>query len=135
MKKHICSRKGISLVEVVVALVVISLVSAATISVMILSVEAEAKSVTLLEVKNTAENAIDCYRFTEGEEGAFIHYLNKTAEGKAFAGQNGRYVSDGDGYSVVITLLAEQNGFSYQAVNDSGKEIYAFTFHNGGGQE
>lgn len=135
MKVNISSRKGVSIVEVVVALVVISLISAATTSVIMKSLDVETKSVAVYAVRNSAENAMDCFRFADGDEGVFIDCLNDTISGNGFVAQSGSYVYDTESYRITITLLNEQKGFVYQAVRSDGKEIYSFTFQNGGVQE
>lgn len=135
MKKILLSRRGVSLVEVVVALVVISVISAATMSVLMNAVTQENKSAITLEVKNTAENAIACFRFADGEEGAFIEYLNRTVAEEEFTKQNGSYVFSAEGYTITITMLTEQVGFSFRAVNGNDKELANFTFTNGGAEE
>ncbi len=135
MKVNISSRKGVSIIEVVIALVVISIISAATVSVIVKSIGVETNSVATYEVRNSAENAIDCFRFADGDEATFIDCLNDTVGENAFTSQNGSYVCDAGGYRVTITLLEGQGGFTYQAVDSDGKEIYGFTFEKGGVQE
>ena len=136
MKKNIRSRKGVSLVEVVVALAVITIISISALSVVFMSVKVEAKTVVVFEVRNSAENAIECFRFADGDEEIFRNCLNATvASGQQFAGENGTYVSNAGNYTVTITMLPEESGFTYRAVNEAGQEIYSFTFKNGGEQE
>ena len=142
MKKHTHSRRGVSLTEVVVALMAIAIISAATMSVVMMSVNQEAKSVRAFEVRNSAENAVECFRFAMGEaEGFqpenFIEYMEMTTAGKRFAEQDGSYVLDAGNFLVTITLLADQEtvyGFSYLAVDGDGGEVFSYTFKNGGVQ-
>ena len=150
MKKNIRSRKGVSMAEVVVALLVISIISAATMSVVMQSVNQEAKSVQVFEVRNSAENAMECFRFASVQQDGFdpelfIECMNKTTADAQFAEQDGSYILDAGSYTVTITLLTVQEteqeteqetvyGFSYLAVNDDGEEIFSYTFQNGGVQ-
>ena len=145
MKKHMRSRKGISLAEVAVALVIISVVSLSTLTVVMMSANVEKKTVVALEVRNSAEIAIECFRFADGNEDVFIECLNETItlEEQKFAPENGDYRSKADKYTVTIMLLKELKeqeqetvvGFTYRAVNEANEEVYAFTFRNGGVQE
>jgi prepilin-type N-terminal cleavage/methylation domain-containing protein len=146
MKKNIRSRKGVSMAEVVVALLVISIISAATMSVVMQSVNQEAKSVQVFEVRNSAENAMECFRFASVQQDGFdpdifVNCMNKTATDAQFVEQDGSYILDAGSYTVTITLLTVQEteqetvyGFSYLAVNDDGEEIFSYTFQNGGVQ-
>ena len=63
MVKRLRSRKGVTVAEVVVALAIIAVISGATMTMFLLSAEVESKSVAALNVKNAAENAIECFRF------------------------------------------------------------------------
>ena len=142
MKKNMYSRRGVSLAEVVVALLVISIISVATMSVILLSAKQETKSMQAFEVRNSAENAIECFRFASGQEGGFdseifIECLEMTTQGKSFAEQGGSYVLNAGSYLVKIALLTEQEkvyGFSYLAADHNGEEIFRYTFRNGGVQ-
>lgn len=138
MEKNIRSRKGISMVEVVVALVVITIISLATLSVVFVSAKVEAKTFVAMEVRNSAENAVECFRFADGKVETFIGCLNKTVakNEQEFQQQaDGSYISNAGRYIVTITLLEEESGFYYKATDSAGKDIYEFTFKNGGEQE
>ncbi len=138
MEKNIRSRKGISMVEVVVALVVITIISLATLSVVFVSARVEAKTVVAIEVRNSAENAVECFRFANGDIETFIECLRKTTgvtDEDNYVIENGNYVLRAGRYIVTITLLGEESGFYYKATDSAGKDIYEFTFTNGGGQE
>ena len=72
------SRKGMSLVEVVVALVIISVISASALSMIMMSVNVEADAVRSVEVAESVDNAIACFRFAE-TPAEFLDALQKTA--------------------------------------------------------
>ena len=57
------SRRGFTLVEVVVALVIIVLVSGISIGVVTVNNKAHAETIDMIEATNIAENAIECFRF------------------------------------------------------------------------
>ena len=65
MKRQLHSRKGVTVAEVVIALVIIAAISAFTLSLIVMSIGVETKSESAIEVKNAAENAIECFRFAK----------------------------------------------------------------------
>ena len=69
MIKTIKSRRGISMVEVIVALTVIVIVSAAALSLITAHTHLEARTAQTIEATNIAENAVECFRFNSTEEG------------------------------------------------------------------
>ena len=111
MKENMRSRKGVALAEVVIALVVITIVSAATLSVIFSSVQIENKTIVAMDVRNQAENAIECFRFADGNLKTFVDCLKKTEKELAFAGSEGNrraYVLDKGGYKTTITVTVEE---------------------------
>jgi prepilin-type N-terminal cleavage/methylation domain-containing protein len=63
--KNIRSRKGVTIIEVVIALAIITIISAATLSLIVMSEGVETKAENAFIVKNSAENAIECFRFAK----------------------------------------------------------------------
>ena len=71
-----CTRRGFSLVEVVVALAIIVIVSGAAISLIVSHSRLEARTVQTVEAASIAENAIECFRYAnDGAE--FIALMNE----------------------------------------------------------
>lgn len=128
MKLNIASRKGVSMVEVVVALVIISIISASALSMMMMSVQVERKALTAMEVENSAEDAVDCFRFAKNNNQVFLECLQKTGD---FVEEDGNFVMRGPAYTVTIRPGANQ--FEYSAVSSDGEEICVFTYKRGGG--
>ena len=63
--KNIRSRKGVTVMEVVIALVIITAISAVSLSMIVISHDVEAKAESAITAKNAAENAVECYRFAK----------------------------------------------------------------------
>ena len=63
--KNIRSRKGVTIMEVVIALVIITAISAVSLSMIVISHDVEAKAESAITAKNAAENAVECYRFAK----------------------------------------------------------------------
>lgn len=127
MKQNISSRKGVSIVEVVVALVIITVISASALSMMMMSVKVERKALTAIEIENAAEDAVDCFRFAQNNA-EFLECLQKTGD---FVEEDGNFVLHGPAYTV--TIRPGTNQFEYSAVYLNGEEICVFTYKRGGG--
>ena len=69
MKAYMRNRKGVTIAETVIALVIIAAISAVTLSMIIMSIGVESKSIAAIETKNAAENAIECFRFARDNVG------------------------------------------------------------------
>lgn len=151
MLKHIRSRKGITTTEVVIALVIIAAISAVTLTMMMLSDNVEAKTENAMVVQNSAENAIECYRFAEstaGDRNAIADvffaclektggYVQGTVREDAFV--EGAELQEGEKAAFrlvsgqcVVLIEIEQAGFAYTAKNAKGEVLYEFTYPEGG---
>ena len=64
-KAHISSRRGFTVLEVVIALTVITIVSASAFALIHSHLKLEKQSVQSIEATNIAENAIECFRFAK----------------------------------------------------------------------
>lgn len=74
-------RRGFTLVELVVALVMIVLFTGVSIGVVTVNNNTNFETVDMIEATNIAENAVECFRFAVrngGEEATFEECLNKT---------------------------------------------------------
>ena len=119
------SRRGISLVEVVVALTVITIISAAALSLVISSARVDANSLRSTQVMMAAENVLECYRFAESEE-EFAALLEKTGDYKKV---DNAYVLTEKAY--VITVHYTNTQLTFSATDSDGKEIYKYEFNKG----
>ena len=119
------SRRGISLVEVVVALTVITIISAAALSLVISSARVDANSLRSTQVMMAAENALECYRFAESKE-EFAALLEKTGD---YKGSDGVFVLTEKSYTITVNYTDTQLTFS--ATDSDGKEIYKYEFNKG----
>lgn len=121
-------RKGMSMVEVVIALVIISIVSAAALSVILMSVDVEADAIRSVEIAESAENAIDCFRFAESPA-EFLEALKNTASYIQNPENPDQFIWKTTGFTVTITVSGNQ--FAYTAVNSDSETIYSFTYTKG----
>ena len=132
MKKNMESRRGVALAEVVIALVVITIISVATLSVMFSSVQIENKTIVAMDVRNQAENAIECFRFAKGDQKAFFDCLVKIAEGENcnYVIEDTEFVLDMGGYEIKIKITGEMTGFKFAAAyeNEIEDPFYDFEF-------
>lgn len=69
MKKNIRNpRKGVTLVELIVALSIITIITVASITMMHSSIKIEARAASIIEANKTVESIIEIYRFSDTEE-------------------------------------------------------------------
>lgn len=121
------SRRGISLVEVVVALTVIAIISSAALSLVISSARVDANSLRSTQVMMAAENVLECYRFAEnGEE--FAALLEKTGD---YKGSGGVFVLTEKSYTITVTVNYTDTQLTFSATDSDGKEIYKYEFNKG----
>jgi len=122
------SRRGISLVEVVVALAVITIISAAALSLVISSARVDANSLRSTQVMMAAENVLECYRFAESEL-EFEKLLKKTGGYEEEPEASGTYFLTEKSYTITVNYTDTQLTFS--AADSDGKEIYSYEFDKG----
>ena len=136
MEKNMESRRGVALAEVVIALVVITIISVATLSVMFSSVQIENKTIVAMDVRNQAENAIECYQFAKSNVETFIACLNQTEVEKYILieqKENVRtYELDKGGYKTTLIVTVDNTGkmtgFGFVATYENDDKIYEFDF-------
>ena len=119
------SRRGISLVEVIVALAVIAIISTAALSLVISSARVDANSLRSTQVMMAAENALECYRFAKNDE-----------DFAALLGNTGDYKKVDDAYvltekTYVITVNYTDTKLTFSATDGDGKVIYDYEFNKG----
>ena len=61
-------RKGVTLVELVIALSVIAIISVAAISMLHTAVKIEVRAASIIEANNTAESIVEIFRFTDYDD-------------------------------------------------------------------
>ena len=120
-------RKGMSMVEVVIALVIISVISASALSMIMMSVNVEADAIRSVEVAESVDNAIACFRFAETPD-EFLEALQKTAPYE-HPENSDCFVLKASGFTVTIQVSGDQ--FEYTAVNADSEVIYTFTYAKG----
>ena len=130
MKKNMKSRKGVALAEAVIALVVIGIISVATLTIIFSSVQVENKTIVAMDVRNQAENAIECFRFAKGDKETFIACLNQTTVSDEPNFENTEenpfvYVLDKGGYRIEITLHEKTQTTKDEDGNDVQKTVVA----------
>lgn len=119
------SRRGITMVEVLIALVLIAMISAATVSMILRSVDVEKKTVMAVETANCAENALTCFRFAKNEQ-EFFSALQKT--GPYEKAEDGTCVLNGRNFTVTVYADYTLNSLSFRAVDEEGEKIYSYLY-------
>jgi prepilin-type N-terminal cleavage/methylation domain-containing protein len=118
-RSRLSSRKGVSLVEVVVALAVISIISFAAFSLILSSIDLENNMMRDVEISAAADDALDCFIFAETEE-KFAECMH--ALGYTYLPEDNLYLCYGDGY--VIKVSCEDNSMKFVAEDDDYVPIF-----------
>lgn len=115
--KTIRSRKGISIIEVVVAMAIVMIVSAAALSLMVTSVEFDRKYDAQTQAMNACESAVECIRFanTADELDGYLSRLGFEKAGEEYI------LPDND------TVKIRVNGNQWILIFE-GKDVYAKDF-------
>lgn len=118
------SKKGVSLIEVIVAIFIITLISATATTFIISANKIEERNLSGVEVAIISENAVECFRFCE-DDSSFLALLQKT---DSFESKNGVIVLEKPTYLVVIDADFTLSLISIQAIDNGGKQIYSISY-------
>ena len=121
MIKTVKSRRGISMVEVVVALTVIVIVSAAALSLITAHTHLEARTAQTIEATNIAENAVECFRFDSTEEDFKNAFLQT---GVSYDETEGIYTSG----SLTAEIVIDGSEITVVVKNASGDTLVDVTY-------
>lgn len=126
MKKFVCNpRKGFSIVEVIIALVIITLVSTVVVSLVMSSNHIERNSMSVMNATNVTENVIECFRFVESKEefDALLEKLDVEYEYNLNSDNLDRYVIKDSNYKVIFVVNYVADEIEINTIVD-GEEIY-----------
>ena len=105
---------GFTMVELVVALVIIAIVSLATVSLIITQNNMNQKATQVIEATNVAENAIECFRFAVNDENdtirSFYDAFVKTGyvDTEEYDSPSDNYILDVHGATIEITIVGNK---------------------------
>ena len=77
------------------------------------------------DLKNSAENILECFRFAETEE-EFETAIKKC--GNYIKDEEGNFVLAGGNVTVTVTTDFTEKTLKYLAVDSKGEELYSFNF-------
>ena len=133
MKKVISNikknRRGFTVAEVIVALTVIIIVSGATLMLVASQANAETVAIQTIEATNIAENAIECFRYADGNKGTFLSAF-KACGYETISGEGTKaspYTVEKDGLIVSIEIDSNTNTITVSATNANEKTILGET--------
>jgi len=128
------SRKGVTIVEVTVALVIITIVTAATMGIVLTSVNIEEKFVISSYTENSVESVLECFQFSEDAD-TFYTALQRLDEYERT--DENTYVYEGKHLTVTVeAVFAPEKWMEFTAVDEDGEEIFAYRYpYEGGGTE
>ncbi|MBE7061804.1 MAG: hypothetical protein E7382_04630 [Clostridiales bacterium] len=125
------SNRGISIMEVVVAILVITIISVATTSLILNSAKKEKANARAMEIASFSESTIESFRFYDNYAEFFnqIKELDVTATEK-----NGSIVVEKGDYTIAITVDSLYNNILINATDEGGESLYSLSYTRGGGR-
>ena len=120
MKKHTCNRRGVSLVETVIAMTVVVIVSIAALSAISASMNVNARDQATFEARTDARNALEQIRYDS------TTYVPESQFGVSFERNGSDYTAD---YGwCILTVTIDGNHFTARAVENTGKALFEVTY-------
>ncbi len=123
MKKKVSLKRGVTIIEAVVALAIIAIVSVMSVSMSLSSIKNENKNLRNMEIVAISSTAIDCFNFAETEE-EFLSLLKKSNDN--FEVREQKFVLSEKTYTLLLSI--ESNVLTTLATDTNGKEIYNLSY-------
>lgn len=120
------ARRGISVVEAVIAMALISILSAAAFTAINASLKANTRSIMRFSSISLISDSLECFKYsrdTEEFESSLVFSGNDFTVPLNLINM---YVFDKGGYKVIVTLNWEQKTFAAYAQTNSGEVFYTF---------
>lgn len=126
-------KRGISLLEAVICLTVITLVSTAFVSIAMIFSKAEIQNTTHLQAISYSESIVECFRYCESNEdlenaltlldGSFVKVESDEKDTDSAS-----YRLEKAGYVINVTTSFAQNKLEIQVADNNGNEINRITY-------
>ncbi len=126
-------KRGISLLEAVICLTVITLVSTAFVSIAMIFSKAEIKNTTHLQAISYSESIVECFRYCESNDdmenaltlldGSFVKVESDEKDTDIAS-----YRLEKAGYVINVTTSFAQNKLEIQVADNNGNEINRITY-------
>ena len=123
-------RKGVTIVEVAIALAIIAIVSASAVGMVLISVNIEAKFVTNTYTENSVESVLECFQYAKDE--ATFYTALQMLDDYQYDGEQEAYILEGKYLTVTVKASFAPRKLEYTAVRNTGEEIYSYTYPMGG---
>lgn len=121
------NKKGFSITEVVIAMVIVTVVSISALSVVLGSVNTKAAAVSRTKAQDFAANALECYKANPTD---FITYLYRVYDDLSMTGNDasGVTVYRYTGTDWEAEMRVSANEFNITVTDDDGDEIISLTY-------
>lgn len=123
------ARRGISVVEAVIAMALISILSAAAFTAINASLKANTRSIMRFSSISLISDSLECFKYsrdTEEFKSSLVFSGNDFTGPLNLINSDYMYVFDKGGYKVIVTLNWEQKTFAAYAQTNSGEVFYTF---------
>ena len=129
-KSKLSSRKGVSLVEVVVALTIISIISVAAFSLIMSSMDLENNIMRDVEISAAADDVLDCFMFAKTKD----QFSKIIVENFGYKENGATYLLEKGSYTIIVAYVTEDSGkikMTFVAL-DSNKNFILHQVHTKG---
>lgn len=123
--------RGMTVVEVTIALVIITIISAAAVGMVLRSVSVEANYLAIADAQSSAADVLNCFRFSEDAD-TFLQAL-QALDNFAYNQEENAYVCRSKTITVTVKASFSPKKLDYTVAKPSGETIYSYTFPTEGG--
>jgi len=121
------SKRGISLVEVIVAIVVITIISVSATTVILSSSKNDQTNLRTTQIALTSKSVVDCFRFADDLE-EFCNTLKKVDD---FNTDNATITLNKETFSLTIEADFTERKVTITALDNKGKELTKVQYSKG----
>ncbi|MBQ3116517.1 MAG: hypothetical protein IJC07_05765 [Clostridia bacterium] len=122
-------KRGISIMEVVVAILVITIISVSATTLALSSTKNQKSTARGIEIACFCENTIESFRFYDDYD-QFVAQV-KDFDSSAVE-QNGEITVQKNGYEILIITDWQNNHISITATSEKGDDLYSISYTKGG---
>ena len=120
-------KRGISLIEVVIAIFIITLISASAVSLIITANKNDQKNIRDTEIALATKTVVDCFNYADD----YSEFLLTLKEVDDYVESNGAITLTKQSYSLKIVAEFDQNKVTIKAFDNGEKELSEVIYNKG----
>ena len=127
------AKKGFSIMEVVIAIAVVSIITVSSITLLSKSVEIESKNIRDMEIAVHVENAVECYRYADNVYNFWLAIRNTDINTwQRIGAHQNKLMLTKETYTIIIEFpsVEDYSSMTIKAKKsaDSSEDLYSYTF-------